>query len=69
MSDMDRAMRSLTDRAIDAASILEKGLRHLQIEAPDATVSWLDDKGFMRWYTLSEYVDHVIQAAREKCRK
>ena len=69
MSDLSRAMRSLTDRAIDAAEILEDGLRHLQMEAPDATVSWLDGKGFMHWNTLSQYVDHVIKEAKEKCKK
>ena len=61
--------KQLIERATDAVTVLERGLRHLQMEAPDATVSWLDDKGFMRWYTLSEYVDHVIREAKEKCRK
>lgn len=69
MSDLNRTMRSFTDRAIDAAEILEDGLRHLQMEVPSTPVSWVDNNGDTRHMTLSDYVEHIIREAKRKCRK
>lgn len=56
-------------RALDAVELFEKALRHLQMEAGDAGVSWDDGIGNMRYQPLSEYVDWVIDKAKQKAKQ
>lgn len=55
-------------KALEAIEIFEDALRHLQMEAGDASVSWVDDMGSMRWEPLSAYVDWVMQKAKAKAK-
>ena len=55
-------------RAIEAIEIFEDALRHLQMEAGDASVSWIDESGSMRYQPLSDYVNWVIQRAKDSAR-
>jgi hypothetical protein len=56
-------------KALSAIEIFEDALRHLQMEAGDAGVSWVDDEsGRMRYQPLTDYVDWVIKKAKDKAK-
>lgn len=52
------------EKAIHAVTVMEKAMRQLQADHPDTPVSWPNGEGSTTYRTIEDWVDYVIDKAR-----